>query len=163
MNLLPSFEVICILDSQIAAEIPILVTVAMRTKNDFNIVAGITDSHGTLLVSASLLEREIDSTISLFPSDYANLGGMEPFHAGTISVHAMTLSEVENAIRAYDLYSTVDTYSNQYRSKLELGYRQLVKLSPRRMEVEIRDVVDGTLTMRIVSGSSAFPAMATIH
>ncbi len=164
MNLLPDFNVVCKLDGQIAADISVLVRVAMRTKNDFSIVVGATDSLGRIAVTGASLEEDVASTISMFPMDYSDIGGADSAFAGSITVHAMTMPEVESALRAYDYFSKVVIYPQNYRSKLEAGYRQLMKLAPRRMEVEIEDIVDGTLTTRISTGSSAFPAMAAaIH
>ncbi len=163
MNLLPNFNVVCKLDGQIALDIPVLVRIAMRIKNDFSVVVGATNSSGRLAVSGATLEDEIASTISLFPMDYSGIGGTESAFAGSITVHAMTIPEVENAIRAYDYFSKEVNYPQNYRTKLEAGFRQLSKLAPRRMEVEIEDIVDGTLTTRISTGSSAFPAMAGAH
>lgn len=160
MNLLPDFNVVCKLDGQIAADIPVLVRVAMRTKNDFSIVVGATDSLGRMAVTGASLEDDIASTISMFPTDYSGIGGADSAFAGSITVHAMTIPEVESALRAFDYFSKEVIYPHDYRSRLEAGYRQLSKLAPRRMEVEIRDIIDGILTTRISTGSSAFPAMA---
>ena len=161
MNLLPNFSVVCKLDGQIAADIPVLVRIAMRTKNDFSIVAGATDSLGRMTVTGAVLEDDIASTISMFPMDYSDIGGPDSAFGGSITVHAMTMPEVESALRAYDYFSKEVIYPQNYRSKLEAGYRQLMKLAPRRMDVEISSVVDGTLTTRISTGSSAFPVMST--
>lgn len=161
MNSLPDFNVLCKLDGQIAADIPILVGIGMRIKNDFSVIAGVTNSVGRLAVSGAALEDEIASILSLFPMDYSGIGGgAESAFAGFITVHAMTIPEVESAIRAYDYFSKEVKYPQNYRANLEAGYRQLSKLAPRRMEVEINDIIDGVLTTRISTGSSAFPAMA---
>ena len=160
MNLLPDFNVVCKIDDQIAAQIPILVRVAMRVKNDYIVVAGVTDSFGNLTVSGLELEKEIAISIAIFPMDYAEIEGADSAYAGLISVQAMTIPEVEKAIRAYDYFSKEVTYRKGYRSDLETAYRQLITMSPRRMDVEIGNVVDGTLTTRFSTASSAFPAMA---
>lgn len=164
MNLLPNFNVVCKLDGQIAADIPVLVRIAMRTKNDFSIVVGATDSLGRMIVTGAMLEQDIASTISIFPMDYSDIGGADSAFAGSITVHAMTIPEVESALRAYDYFTKEVNYPQNYRAKLEAGHRQLSRLAPRRTEVEIDDIVDGTLTTRISTGSSVFPAMvAAIH
>lgn len=160
MNSLPDFNVVCKIDGQIAAQIPILIRVAMRIKNDYLVVAGVTDSFGNLAVCGLELEKEIAITMSVFPMDYAEIEGIDSAFAGLISVQAMTVPEVENAIRAYDFFSKEVRFRNGYRSELEAAYRQLVTMSPRRMDVEIGNIVDGTLSTRFSTASSAFPAMA---
>ena len=119
MNLLPDFNVVCKIDDQIAAQIPILVRVAMRVKNDYIVVAGVTDSFGNLTVSGLELEKEITISIAIFPMDYADIEGADSAYAGLISVHAMTIPEVEKAILAYDYFSKEVTYRKGYRSDLE--------------------------------------------
>ena len=162
MNMLPDFTVTCRADGQLAPDIPILVQIAMIEKNDFHIVAGLTGGLGQLKVTSSELIKEVTATLDLFPSDYDPVS-TETF-TGVISVHAMTLPEVEAALHAYDLFNTSVNYPTDSRRDLQTGYRKLLQISPKRISVEIGGVQSAALTTRITTGSSAFPAMAAaIH
>jgi len=161
MNLLPDFEVRCSVDGTPASGLPVLVQIKMREKNDYHHLPGLTDAEGKVSVESAAVEADIEAALNLFPSDYGAVGGANSAFAGVLSVHAMNVSEVEAALRAYDLFHAVSPYPKDHRANLEAGYRQLLALAPRRIDVEILSVRDGTLASKITTGSLAFPAMAS--
>ena len=163
MKALPDFAVACVADGKPAPGIPILVRVAMREKNDYHFVAGLTDSEGRPDVDGDDVEREVGASRRVFPSDYQPLDGPQGAFAGVVSVHAMNVTEVEAALRVHDLYGVSGGYPKNHRSDLEAGYRRLLALSPRRIDVEVTGVTDGVLSTKITTGSLAFPAMASAH
>ena len=150
-------------DGKPASGLPVLVRLKMREKNDYHHLPGLTDAEGKISVKSSGIEADIEAALALFPSDYGAVGGANSAFDGVLSVHAMNVSEVEAALRAYDLFHTVSPYPKDHRANLEAGYLQLLALAPRRIDVEIRGVRDGTLTSKITTESLAFPAMASAH
>ncbi len=159
MNTLPDFEVFCTADGIPAAGIPVTVRIKMRQKNDYNILAGVTDSEGKLSVNASRLESDILESQMLFPMDTAPLAEF----GGVISVHAMDVTEVTAALKAYEFYHAHSPYPAGYKADLDRGYRQLLNLAPKRIDVEISGMNDGSSAARIETESLAFPAMAGTH
>lgn len=141
MTALPSrFTVTCRADGEPAKDIPVGVTLHMMRRNHYFVIAGKTTADGTLEVYKDALVREANATRDLFPLDYEPLEGSsgEPNQfAGRIEVAALTVSEIEAALRAYDLYHAATTYPPLFRTTLEAGHRALTALAPRRMEVSV--------------------------
>jgi hypothetical protein len=159
MTQLPkSFRVTCTADGRPAAGVPVLITLRMNVRNHYNIVIGLTEQDGSRLVDRTTLEREADASRNLSPSDYWPVAGPEPEFGGEIEVGAMSIPEVEAALRAYDVYHTVANYPSNYRADLEAGYRTVSALSPRQITTAVDDISSDAIGVRFVTKSVPFPA-----
>lgn len=137
MTALPNqFTVTCRADGSPAGGVPVGVTLHMTRRNPYFVIAGVTNPSGQLVVTRDALVREANATRNLFPADYAPLDGAGGF-AGRIEVAALTVPEIEAALRAYDLYQAVSAYPANFRSDLEAGRRTLTALDPKRVEVAV--------------------------
>ncbi len=138
MTVLPNqFTVTCRADGTPAGGVPVGVTLHMTRRNPYFVIAGVTNTNGQLVVTRDALVREATATRDLFPADYAQVEGADGQFTGRIEVAALTVPEIEAALRAYDLYQAVSKYPANFRSDLEAGRRALTALDPKRVDVAV--------------------------
>jgi len=159
----PNFEVMCETDDGAAPGIPIMVTIKMNQRNDYHAIVGLTDDDGKLAVDADVLLAEVKTSLELFPGDYMPVDGTSTAFAQVLEVHAMTVSEIEAALHAYDLWHTVTSYPPDYRSNLEEGFKNLLQQSPRSLSVSISGMNSTPKPVRIKPISIPFPVTAAAH
>src|SRR5256885_16029880 len=85
-------------DGKAEQGILVMLSLEMSKKNSFNFIFGPSDRHGKIQVSKKDLEKEVERSLNVFPTDYEDLSCFQ----GMVIVQAMSLDQIQSAIAAYD-------------------------------------------------------------
>jgi hypothetical protein len=149
----------CRADGAPAKGVLIAVTLLMRRKNHYFVIAGTTDDRGELSVGRDALLTWANASRSLFPADYEPVSGQGSQFDNRIRVSALTAREIEAALHAHDLFKNVTPYPSGYRGDLEAGHKALVALSPKRIDVSVK-VPRAVSGVRVETVSVPYPVVA---
>jgi hypothetical protein len=110
-----------------------MMTLLMDQKNHYNFPLGPADDLGIITITDAQIQSEVKKNRDAFPMDYDDLASF----AGEIQIGPMDLTQVEAALRAYDVYRSVVAYPAGYRDALVKCWQTLYKLQPIRLDVEV--------------------------
>lgn len=94
------------------------------------------------------LESEMSASRDLFPMDYESM----PFFAGELVVGVMSLTQLESAMRAYDLFHSHASYTPGYRDTLATAWSWMYANTPKRVDVSVT-VMPKSSSVRILTES----------
>jgi hypothetical protein len=100
----------------------------MSRKNDFGLAFGPSDAEGRIEIRRDDLLREADKERQLFLMDY---GDPEADFTGKIVVDILSRPAVERALKAYQFYRNVSSYTPEYEKNLQDCGRTLERLYPK--------------------------------
>jgi hypothetical protein len=145
MKLPTWMSIVCRADGSPIAGAYIDVTVKVRRKNDFPVLAGPTDVTGVTLVTREQIEESADWHKRAFLMDYTGLGDA----TGEIVVTPKNREHLDAALRAYELYHRYLPFPAGYQEKLLKGKGVLNKLAPATLSVEVEHDGEG-ITIRTI-------------
>lgn len=125
-------SIVGIVDGTPSAGLLILLTVKMLRKNHYTILLGPTLIEGVITTTKKHLESEMSESRDQFPMDYKSM----PFFAGELIVGVMSLTQIESAMRAYDLFHSHLAYPPDYRDTLATAWSWMYANTPKRVDVQ---------------------------
>jgi len=133
IDLPDDFSVQCLADIQPHEGILLHTTVVMLRKNNFGVIFGPSDSCGKVSIQKQTILDKMYGDRKLFPMDYDGL----PYFSGDLILEPMGRQEIESAIKAYDIFKSVNQYPSDYLDRLEAAWKTIYQASFRRLEVKI--------------------------
>ena len=140
--------IVGIADGTPTAGLLILLTVKMLRKNHYTVLLGPTLAEGVITTTKKHLESEMSESRELFPMDYETM----PFFAGELVVGVMSLTQIESAMRAYDLFHNHAPYPTGYRDTLATAWSWMYANTPKRVDVTV-SVMPKSSSVRILTES----------
>lgn len=101
-------------------------------KNPYTIVFGPTDREGRACLDRATIIQQADSQLNLALMDFEPL---EKAFIGVVRVTVMQEDDVQNALRAYDLFKSVGNFSDQYKDDLKSALIALHQLDVSKLNV----------------------------
>lgn len=141
-------SIVGIVDGTPSAGLLILLTVKMLRKNHYTVLLGPTLIEGMITTTKKHLESEMSASRDLFPMDYESM----PFFAGELVVGVMSLTQLESAMRAYDLFHSHASYTPGYRDTLATAWSWMYANTPKRVDVSVT-VMPKSSSVRILTES----------
>lgn len=134
-NILPK-RIDCTLEHEgkPVADLMLLAEFTTVRKNSYSIVFGPSNQQGRAAITYEEIQRQADSQLKLALMDFDPI---DKAFSGSISVKVMNYNDIQNAIRAYDLFKSVGWYPDQYHEHLEKASRILLQIDAAAVTINV--------------------------